>query len=87
MRSRLPIVTRSLQILVCLASVQIACASCKRNAGLNPDNGQAMARGKVAITDGSGSQGVAAGVDQSMSQGNEQGVGPGAAGQSNGFDQ
>lgn len=46
-----------------------------------------MARGKVAITDGSGSQGVAAGVDQSMSQGNEQGVGPGAAGQSNGFDQ
>ena len=54
---------------------------------MNPDNGQAIAQRKVADTDGSGSQGAATGAVQSMSQSNAQGVGRGAAGQSNGMDQ
>ena len=87
MRTRLLTVRRCLQIYVCLASVQIAYASRKREPGSKPDNGQAIAQGKVAATDGSGSQGVATGAVQSMSQSNAQGVGLGAAGQSNDIDQ
>lgn len=87
MRIRLPIVRQCLQIYVCLASVQFAYASRKRGSGLNADSGQAMAPEKVAATDGSGSQGVAAGVGQSVSQSNARGVGQGAAGHSNGLNQ